>query len=59
MPLSGRNNAGQIVIGLMVVAVVVGILLTIYDPCPEGFVRECGQVILGKLIGHNCECVPG
>jgi uncharacterized membrane protein AbrB (regulator of aidB expression) len=58
MAISRRNYAGQIVIGLMVVTIVVLLIWSIYDPCPEGFVRECGQVIFGKLIGHNCECVP-
>ena len=51
MPLSKRNNSGQIVIGLM-------LLVLVYDPCPEGFERDCGTVVFGKLIGHHCECTP-
>lgn len=59
MAISKRSNAGQIVIGLMLAVVVVGLVMaTIYDPCPQGFVRECGTVVFGKLIGHNCECTP-
>ena len=59
MPLSKRNNSGQIVIGLMLLVVVLGLLITaVYDPCPEGFERDCGTVVFGKLIGHNCECTP-
>ena len=59
MAISKRNYAGQIVLGLMLAVVVLGLVVAaIYDPCPAGFERECGTVVFGKLIGHNCECTP-
>jgi len=61
MPLVklGRNDGAPWVFVALLGVVVVGLLLVlIYDPCPEGFVRKCGTAIFGKLIGHACECTP-
>jgi len=57
--LERQGNTGPIILLVMVVAVVVGLVaIAIYDPCPDGFVRECVDALLGQLYGAACECVP-
>lgn len=53
------GNTGPIVFLLMVLVVVVGLVVVGFiDFCPEGFARNCVQVLVGKLTGVSCECVP-
>lgn len=57
--LDRAGNTGPIVFLLMAVGVLVGLLLVGFvDFCPDGFTRACVHVILGKLTGTSCECVP-
>jgi hypothetical protein len=62
MPLIERGragNTGPVVFLVMVVVVVVGLVVVGFiDFCPEGFARNCANVLLGKLTGASCECVP-
>ena len=57
--LERQGNTGPVILLLMLVAVVVGlIVIAITDVCPDGFVRECVDALLGQLYGVACECVP-
>lgn len=55
--LRRQGSAGPIVFVLLFVGVVILLILTSINTCPEGFVRQCVNVIWGKLTGAACECV--